>query len=440
MKYIYTFLIAIILGASFNQAAAQESALMSFMRQSPQALRTNPAGLSDSVRWFMGIPFLFSHLGVDLDAGIAYGDVIRRNADNSLQINPKFADKIADARTLFHFNYELLSFGFRFQKKHMITFSTAVVADASFLLPGELATLIVKGNTPGQPLSITSEINAAAYVETALGYSFAVNKNWKAGLRVKYLQGGVNIFGKNLRATIATDPDDYKMTLTSDAQANMAYVDGLETAMDNSGVAFDAGIYYNTPVKGLSVSASMVDWGWIDWASNPKIYEAKMTGGKFEFAGLTSLDGDFNQIIDTLQNVFDFRDRAGKAYRAPLPGKIYVSATYGLTKNDKFGFLFSTRALDGFSRTTFTLMYNRSVGRWFSIAAGNNFMASKIFNPSIAFNLRGGAFQFYMAAENISSFNPARTRTLHLQFGINLTFLNKTPKKPKTDVETDSGQ
>ena len=436
MKYIYTFIIAILLGASFNQAAAQESTLMSFMRQSPQALRTNPAGLSDSVRWFMGIPFLLSHFGLDLDAGIAYNDAIQRNADNSLQINPKIEDKIADARTMFHFNYELLSFGFRFQKKHMITFSLSAVADASFLLPGELAALLVEGNTPGKPLNITSEINAAAYVEAALGYSFAINKNWNAGLRVKYLQGGANASGKNLHATITTDPNDYKMTLTADAKAKVAYIDDPAAATDNRGMAFDAGIYYNTPLEGLSVGVSMTDWGWIDWKSNPKIYEATMLNDNFEFAGLTDLKGDFDQIIDTLKNVFDFKDRDGKAYRSLLPGKIYVSATYDLTKNDKFGFLFSTRALDSFSRTTFTLMYNRSVGRWFSVAVGNNFMTTKIFNPSIALNLRGGAFQFYVAAENIASFNPARTRTLNLQFGMNLTFLNKSKTK-RAHVEVE---
>ncbi|MDR2802212.1 MAG: DUF5723 family protein [Prevotellaceae bacterium] len=431
MKYIYTFLIAIILSASFNQAAAQESTLMSFMRQSPQSLRTNPAGLSDSVRWFMGIPFVLSHFGLDFDAGISYGDVIQRNADNSLQINPKVADKIADARTMLNFNYELLSFGFRFQKRHMITLSLSTVVDASLLLPGELAALLVEGNTPGKPLAVTSEINAAAYVESALGYSFAINKNWKAGVRVKYLVGGASAWGKNLRATIETDPNDYKMTLTADAQAHVAYVDPAESVTGNTGMAFDAGVYYNTPVEGLSVGVSMVDWGWIDWTSNPKIYEAKMQDGKFEFAGLASLDGNFDQIIDTLKNVFDFKDRDGEEYRTMLPGKIYVSAAYNLTKNDKFGFLFSTRALDNFSRTTFTLMYNRSVGKWFSVAVGNNFMTTKFFNPSIAFNLRGGAFQFYLAAENISSFNAASARTLNLQFGMNLTFMNRKQKEIK---------
>jgi hypothetical protein len=425
------------MGASFHPAAAQESALMSFMRQSPQALRTNPAGLSDSVRWFMGIPFLLSHLGLDLDAGIAYNDVIRRNADNSLQINPDAADKIANARTMANFNYELLSFGFRFMKQHMITFSLSATADASILLPGELASLLINGNTPGKPLSVTSEINAMAYVEAALGYSFAINENWKAGLRFKYLRGGAGARGKDIRATIHTDPDDYKMTIDANAAVDVAYIDPAESVTGNTGMAFDAGIYYNTPVKGLSIGASMVDWGWIDWTSNPKIYETKMVNGSFEFSGLASLNDDFDHIIDTLKNAFDFDDRDGKAYRSVLPGKIYLSAAYSLTKNDKFGFLFSTRALDHFSRTTFTLMYNRSVGKWFSVAVGNNFMASKLFNPSMAFNLRGGAFQWYMAVENLSSFNPAGIRSLNLQMGFNLTFLNISKNRKKQAAPND---
>ncbi|MDR3350069.1 MAG: DUF5723 family protein [Prevotellaceae bacterium] len=425
MKYIYTFLAVILAGAPFYDASAQESALMSFMRQSPQSLRTNPAGLSDSIRWFMGMPFFLSHLSVDVDAGFSYRDAIRRNADNSLQINPGITEKIRNARTMFNVNYELLSFGFRFRERHMLTFGVSAVADASVLLPGELATLAVKGNTPGKSLSVTSEINASAYVEAALGYSFAVNKNWKAGLRVKYLKGAGNIFGKNLRAGIATGADDYTMTLHADAQVHTSWLKAPAPEPGNTGMAFDAGVYYNTPVEGLSAGFSMTDWGWIDWTSNPKIYETGVQDGDFEFAGLTSLEGDFSQVVDTLKSIIDLKSRDGKAYRATLPGKIYVSVAYRLTENDTFGFLFSTRALDSFSRTAFTLMYSRSVGKWFSVSAGNNFMASKIFNPGIAFNIRGGAFQFYLAAENISSLNPAHARTLHVQAGMNLTFWNR---------------
>jgi hypothetical protein len=270
-------------------------------------------------------------------------------------------------------------------------------------------------------------------VESALGYSWTINKDWKVGARVKFLLGVANASGKDLRATIATSPTDYAMTLHANALVKTAALVDLSDAdfatvpdhiFDNTGFAFDAGVYYNTPVEGLSVGLSLVDWGWIDWTSNLKFYEAKTVGEGFEFSGLTDLNEGFDHIVDTLKNVFDFEDRIGTAYRTALPGKIYLSAAYNITKNDKFGFLFSTRALNNFARTTFSLMYNRSVGNWFSVAVGNNFMVSKIFNPSLALNLRGGAFQFYVAAENVSSFSAVSARTFNFRLGMNLTFMN----------------
>jgi hypothetical protein len=422
--YTITLLFITLLGFS-HRTAAQESSLMHFMRQSPQSLRTNPANLYDSVQWYMGIPFLFSHVSIDAHLGFAYNDIIQRQPDHSLQINPKVADKLISSRFMFATNYELISFGFHVHPQHMITFSTSLAADASVLLPGELATLLVKGNTPGETLHIKSDVNVMGYLETALGYSYSINKDWKAGIRLKYLIGMGNAYGRDLAASIHTDPNNYAMTLKTNALLQVSYVEPTKSVFENTGMAFDAGVYYHTPVEGLSVGASMVDWGWIDWRSSPRVYETKITGGEFVFSGLTSLDDDFGQILDTLGNIFEFQEGNGKSYRTPLPGKIYLSATYDLTKDDKFGFLFSTRALDHFSRTTVTLMYNRSVGRWLSVAVGNNFMTSKFFNPSMALNLRGGAFQFYIAAENFSSFNLTGLNTMHFQFGFNLTFLSK---------------
>jgi hypothetical protein len=422
ITYIYCLLSLFVFS---GQAIAQESTLMSFMRQSPQSMRTNPANLSDSVRWYMGMPLLYSRLNLDLDLGIKYSDVISRRADNSLVINPDIVDALSSARMLMGFNYELVSFGVRFQQRHMITFSLSGVSDMSFLFPADLATLLVKGNTPGERLAIESEVNASAYAETALGYTFAINKNWKVGARVKFLLGAANAYGKNLYATIDTDPEDYRMTLNTNALLKTSYINDPGSVFDNIGFAFDAGVYYQTPVEGLSFGLSLVDWGWIDWKSKLRFYETKTQDGGFEFAGLTSINSDFDEIIDTLKNVFEFNEVDGTSYRTMLPGKIFVSATYDITKNDKFGILFSTRMLDSFSRTTFTLMYSRSVGNWFAVAIGNNLMTTKLLNPSIALNFRAKAFQLFIAAENIASFKAVDTRTLNLQFGMNFTFINR---------------
>ncbi|MDR0428359.1 MAG: DUF5723 family protein [Dysgonamonadaceae bacterium] len=421
-KIIYISLFLFVLS---GQAIAQESTLMSFMRQSPQSLRTNPANLSDSVRWYMGMPLLLSPFKLDLDLGVRYSDVISRRADNSLVVNPDIVDALSSARMLMGFNYELFSFGVRFQQRHMVTFSLSAVGDVSFLFPSDLATLLVKGNTAGKQLSIETEVNASAYMETALGYTFAINKDWKVGARTKLLSGAANAYGKNLYATMDTDPVDYKMLLNTNALVKTSYVDNPGDIFNNAGFAFDAGAYYQTPIKELNVGLSFVDWGWINWNSNLQFYEAKTQGDGFEFAGLSDTDTDLSEIADTLKNVFKFSEMPGKSYRTTLPGKVFVSATYDFSPNEKLGFLFSTRALDSFSRTTFTLMYNRSVGDWLVVAAGNNFMTTKLFNPSIALNFKAKAFQFYIAAENISSFEAINSRTLNVQLGMNFAFFDR---------------
>ncbi len=421
-KYIYIVILCALITGFATQATAQESTLMSFMRHSPQSLHTNPANLHDTVKWFMGIPLL-GRINVDFDAGIAYDDAIIRRPDDSLVINPGIVDALSSARTMFAFNYDIFSLGVRFQKKHMVYLSLSAVADGSFLLPDDLATLLVKGNTPGERLSIESEVNASAYAAAALGYSYSINKDWKAAVRLKYLAGAANAYGKDLSATVYTDPNDYTMRLNANALVKTSVFDGDPFA--NTGFAIDGGVHYNSPIQGLSFGLSFIDWGWIDWTSKPTFYEAKVADGGFEFGGITGIDSDFDHVIDTLKSVFEFEDYDGAAYRTNLPGKIFFNATYDLTKNDRFGFLFSTRALDNFSRTTFTLMYSRSVGSWFNIAVGNNFMSTKLFNPSMAINLRAKAFQFFVAVENFSSFQVRSSRTLNLQLGMNLTFFAK---------------
>jgi hypothetical protein len=65
-------------------------------------------------------------------------------------------------------------------------------------------------------------------------------------------------------------------------------------------------------------------------------------------------------------------------------------------------------------------MYSRRVGNWFTVAAGNNFMTQKLFNPSLALHFRTGNFQFHIVGENISSFYLKDISTANIQFGMNI--------------------
>ena len=419
-KHLVIFL-SLFLMTPVAQTVAQESTLLHFIRQSPQSLRSNPANLLDTTKFFMGIPLL-SNINVDFNSRFAYSDAIYRDADDSLRINRSIVDQLTGSNRMgLDFSYELLSFGVRFREDNMITFSLSAKAFGTFLFPKDVATLLVEGNKPDGTLSIDSDVNASAYVEAALGYSRIIDKHWKVGVRVKYLAGIANAYSDRMNISVATDAD-YSLKLSSDALLRTSMLDLEDNPLRNSGVAFDAGVYYKSPVKGLEFSFSLVDWGYIQWNSDRKAFRSEVKNGVYEFKGITDVtDNNVNAILDTLKNVLEFNEIENPdAYSSPLLGKIFFSASYDISNHDKVGFLFSTRALQHFSRTTFSLMYSRRVGNWFTVAAGNNFMAQKLFNPSLALHFRAGNFQFHIVSENISSFYLKDISTANIQFGMNI--------------------
>ncbi|MDR3185033.1 MAG: DUF5723 family protein [Prevotellaceae bacterium] len=418
----HLILLSVLLLTWAVQVAAQESTLLHFMRNSPQSLRSNPANLLDTVTSFVGIPFL-SNINADFNLGFAYADAIYRNPGNdSLSVNRDIVDKLTRSTRLgLDAHYELMSFGVRFREDNMVTFSLSAKAFGTFHFPKDLAVLLVHGNTPGETLSFDSDINASACVEVAVGYARTFNENWKMGVKVKYLAGLANIYGDDLTAAIATHPDDFSLQLSSQALVRTASV--KDNPFENSGLGFDAGLYYKSPVKGLEFSLSLIDWGYIQWNSVDKVYQSKVRDGRYEFKGITDIkDNNLNAILDTLESVMKFNDVDNPdPYTSPLPGKIYFGASCDLNPFDKLGFLFSTRALQKFSRTTFAFMYSRSVGKWLTVAAGNNFMLQKFFNPSVAAHFRLGNFQLHLTGENLSSFNVKAITTANIQFGMNIT-------------------
>jgi hypothetical protein len=407
---------------------AQESTLLHFMRHSPQSLRTNPANLLDSAKSFMGIPFL-SNINPDLNLGVAYSDAIFRiqneNGEDSLRVDNSIVNKLKKSTRMgVDLHYEILSFGIRFREDNMLTFSLSAKAFGTFLFPKDIAVLLLKGNRPGETLSINSDLNASAYMEAALGYSRALNENLKIGLRLKYLAGIANAYSDGLRAGITTAPaPDFSMKLTSNAILRTSCLDfEKDNPFKNSGMGFDAGLYYKSPVKGLEFSLSLIDWGYIQWNSKSTAYQSKVKNGEYEFKGITDIkNNNLDTLLHTLEDAFQLNEVENPdAYTSPLPGKIFFGTTYDFSPNNKLGFLFSTRALQRFSRTTFSLMYSRAVGSWLTVAAGNNCMIQKIFNPALALHFRLGSFQLHLVGENISSFYVKDISTANIQFGMNI--------------------
>jgi hypothetical protein len=430
-KCFFSGLLLSILLLLVLPAWAQENTLLHFMNTTPQAMRSNPANLPDSaMSMFFGVPFL-SNISVGATAPLSWSDVFSRRGD-SLYVKPDVNNYFSDgSRLSADFNYELFSFGKRLNEEHFITAGLAVKGYGDIGIPADAVTLFVKGNTAfmNSPCIVDMSAYALTYAELSLGYAYKVDNNWTVGGRFKVLGGLAGVYSESITASLHTDPQSYNLLANSNILIKTSRYnnDGnvlktLENIFDNMGMGFDAGVYYKTPIHGLEVGLSLIDWGFISWGAGISYYEGKKNNIPLSFNGLEHMgtnDDVITTLLDTLESQFQVDEVDGNSFTTKLPGRVILSAAYNFTRNDKLGVLFKTNALQNFERTGITLMYNRLVGDWLSVSLGNNFLFSqKLFNPSLAVNFTVSTLQIYIAAENITSLYVKNMRGAGLQFGM----------------------
>jgi hypothetical protein len=403
----------------FRPVAAQESNLLHFMNTTPQALRSNPANFPDSMKMYFGVPFL-ANIGVGVGSSLSWSDIFIHRRD-SLFFNRNLLNAMPDNSSIFaDFNYDIFTFGQRFNNKHYITVGLTVKGYGDINLPKDIVNLLINGNAAftKKPLVLDASFFGITYGELAVGYGYHINKHWTLSGRIKLLGGVASAYSESLKATLATDPATYNLTGTTDilfktAQGNI---------FENIGVGVDAGVYFKTPLQGLEFGLSFIDWGFIRWNANVTEHKGVKNNQSISFSGITDISsgGDvMKTFIDTLKNQLDLEKRDGDAFRTLLPGRLFFSASYNFSPNDRIGLLFRTDALQHFTRSGITILFIRLVSDWFSVSVGNNFIFDlKAFNPSIAMNFSASTFQFYIAVENFRSFYLRVMDSVRLQLGL----------------------
>lgn len=454
---IYTLIIALVLLFFTVKTQAQEGNVINFMQTVPQSNVNNPA-LNPSVGFYIGLPSFY--LGLD-NANFAYNNVIsKRNLpkpyDSSYIDVDKFLGTLDKTNKLsYEGSIQLFALGFKVQKSYF-TLSLSNKFTTNFNFTKDLMTFILKGNESfiGQNANIgDSKFGLNNYMEAALGFSREINKNLTVGLRFKYLVGVVNIYTERSSINIYTDPNTYALSASSDvfirtsSPVDKPY-DSLSNIKpgdlkwkdlmnQNKGIAFDFGGEYKINNK-LAIGLSVIDLGYIDWSSNVNNIQSKNPNNKFDFAGIQidsafsngGIGNDaFNKIVDSLKSVMGIQEVKGTKYRAPLKTKIYFSASYFLTKSDRFGLVVRNDIINQAVNTSVTVSYNRYFGKNISLTFANTMVAESMFNPGggIAVNVLFG--QLYFLVDHSSSFYAADIKNLGFQFGLNLVFGKTKPGK-----------
>lgn len=417
----------------------------------PQSMYVNPATFPTS-RINVGLPVLSSVYLHASNSAFSWNDMFEKRADDSITFAfGKLIDKMKDKNLLnISFQTDLLSFGFVVKKKNYFSFNATEKINVLFHYPKDLLKFFWYGNAPylGEDINFNFAADISHYREYALGYAREINEKLNVGGKVKYLYGMENIDVKKANISIYTDPNtNFPMTFTSDIEVNTSGVDTNATnnfdvgsylfKRKNTGLALDLGANYKITEK-ISISASVLDLGYIKWKDSPTSHVSKNPGASYTFTGVdvnmflgnsNNSDSLMGVTLDSIQDRFELVKKHD-TYKTNLQTKIYVGANYKIYDKNTAGILFSAMTYNGTMNPAVTVFDNQRVGNWLSVCLSYSMMNRSFGNLGFGFSMNSYAIQYYAVSDNILSvFMPNKTRNANIRFGINYTFGRKDPDK-----------
>lgn len=434
----------------------------------PQSYYDNPSVMPDC-KLHIGcfpvlfVPILSSNYTSISNSGFKYDDIIhRRKSNDSLYLDPTDMIKSMSKKNHLIFNQyiEWASFGFKFDQNKYINFSFTEKLTGRFTFPRDLFSMMWQGNAQfiGSYADLTGTgIDITHYREIAFGYTQQIDEKWTVGGRLKLLFGNANIWTKKSKAQLYVHEDYYDLTGNANvivyASAPQKIFDLLNDAIkdtnsnidfnrsdvsdyffnfDNPGFGLDVAATYIIN-KDFTVSASVVDFGYIFWKTAARKYYTDES--VYTFRGIDVNDfirydstrfGDVARAIaDSLLEAFDFQEEQ-TSYASPLNPKIFLSAFYNISPKDKVYAIFRTDIYENTIHPNFSLAYTRKFGNILDFSVSYSYMNRNWLNLGIGSSGRFGPFQIFLATDNIlAPIIPYHTKNINIHFGCNYVFYQK---------------
>ncbi len=471
-----TLLMIILLFSGFTgNLLGQQSNTLYYMNEVPQSHLLNPA-TQPECSFYLGFPglspFYFSTdnsslslknilwYDPELDSVITF---LHPKADlNSFLKNFGKANYITE-----DVNLNIISFGFSISQM-FFSFDLTMNESLKFTYPGDLVKFILEGNSEGDVIDLSNTgIDINNYTAMAFGASRKISEELTVGAKVKMLFGLANLSTSNTDIQINTAVDQWNLRSKFDVNAslpgvtiptnsdgnldfdNLTFNDNLQVRdykkmfTKNFGLGLDLGAHYK-PIDKLTVSASLLDLGYIRWKS----YTYNMTqDASFDFEGIpvdfNNDSSDFGQmLLDSLKNTFTLTN-SNDPYTTHLNGKLYLGARYQIIKQIGFGFLSRTEMIKGKLRQQFTLSTNFYPIKGFAASISYSIMNKTYNNLGFGISGRLGPLNLYLISDNIPltyykvksspAIIPVNTRTFNLRLGLNLVFGTNQQKKIMKD-------
>ncbi|MBQ8969384.1 MAG: hypothetical protein IJ064_06610 [Bacteroidaceae bacterium] len=402
-----------------GQASAQNLSSAYFLDGYAQGHELNPAKEYDRKGYF-GFPL--SNINIGVKGNLSLTDVLKENPNGSglvTYLHPSLSNSEAlkgfnnNNKLLSDMRIELISVGFHAFKGYN-TVTVGARMNMGLNVPYELFDLTRELNNKDYNISDFGG-TAMAWGEIGLGHSRQINKAWRIGGKAKILLGGayaklnmdnlsLNLKDENqwvatANATVEAgvkgftwgEPktkeysNRYKAThpgatTYQEVDFDNADIDG--PGLNGGGLAFDLGTEWNLEeqfgVKGLKVSASLLDLGFIKWKD---VAVAKNNGDPFVFEGFddirvkngsgTKFDDQADDLEDRLEDLYRLEDKGNKSVTNMLGATLNIAAEYTLPsyKHLKFGFLSTTRIQGVYSWNEERLAVTVSPVKMFEVSA-----------------------------------------------------------------------
>ena len=469
MKKTVLFSVMIVLGLG---ASAQNNLTLYNMKTIPQRFTTNPANRSDA-KFFIGIPGASS---LYMDVGFSafnLGDILGAIGPDETGVETfhlrDFTEGFKKRNTVSIANQvDLLAMGLKL-KRNYFYLNASLNNNFRVSFPGDLFKFLAEGNG-GANLNRLFDfgfgLDALSYGELGIGYSRElIQDKLTIGARIKFIKGIGVIDTKKSDFNFTTDKETYDFLLQSDIEINSANsfqdfqgqdpldTNGLTTdelpfsdAVDqilgrgNRGFGLDVGAVF-TPIKRITVSASIVNLGRINWNTNTYNWKSNNPHATYRFEGLnvdnalTFKEEDVNraweELQDTLIKTFDLNEN-NESFTTSLFAQFYLGGNFNLTKNHNAGLLFHGTFYNKTVDPAITLSWNSKLTRILGVSVSYSIANNSFVNGGLGFSLNGGPVQYYLVSDNIIGLLAhTQTNTFNFRTGLNVTVGRKEKSKSK---------
>jgi len=353
------------------------------------------------------------------------------------------------------FQTNLLSFGYR-HKSDYWTFTVTEKMEGTVDLPKDLfrVTLFNTQKTQTNSFDFASlQGDISVYTESALGYSTQPNEKWIIGGKLKLLVGSANASNHIKQAKLDISPTEVLLRGygTENYSGPFEVIPGLNSQSftfktpagvggwlkpAGLGAGFDAGCQYQWDDK-ITLSASLLDIGFIHWTSNALNYK---TTAKYNFIGINVFNN--NSTVYSFQDIYNqliggntLSDSISKALRKTLnsvystnsyttatTGKVNLGVEYSLLKDKlSLGVLSYSQLFRSIVTEEITLSANSHPYHWLDASLSYSLVNGRFSTLGAGVGIRTGIFEWFAAADYI----PLQTKTLTLQeMGIHNTGIN----------------